>query len=455
MERSQPHFWQTRLLQALLIFLAALIILPTFWSFFFLLIGGWFHTFGLSLVTTFFNPYEIYLPSFITSILIGLGFAFRSASWGRLSFVFCFITTGVCALIIDGALRLINHFNTDELTTMSLSHEKLFPWIFAWVCAGSVLWAFLTFIGLTRRYRVDERIRLNDGAKVALVYGLFGPILYAIWTLWVTMGENLALSAAKGPLIGEINTAGLMLTTLMVFCAVKKLRRQGSLSWSWLFLTMIGIALFFWIIDSIVVPRGTWQKNGLYLLSIYLLTALSTTLISGIVLRMMGVAFHHHRFFSTLKPSSRFFQNSKFYFPIFILTILMLFSPLIWQFSGVFWRGLLFSFPPFPFLFANLSLSYLHAGLIFSTTTAFTCVWKGQLNFNTLFFAALFSACMSFFLPMSHLGVSFGIFYDYIGWSMLLYMPVILICWGLLACCRPWIDSKQEFFIKKTLYHLK
>lgn len=52
-------FLLARFLQAVLVFVAGIIILPTAWSFFFLLFGGWFKTFGFSLTIAFFRPFQI------------------------------------------------------------------------------------------------------------------------------------------------------------------------------------------------------------------------------------------------------------------------------------------------------------------------------------------------------------------------------------------------------------
>ena len=160
-------FLQARFLQAVLVVLAALIILPTAWSFFFLLFGGWFKTFGFSLTIAFFRPYQIYLPSFITACLIAFILGLRSASWGSISLKFSLITAVLMAIFFDGAIRIIKLSFPQLLSSVGISNESFPYWTAAWLFAGGLFWIILNLTGLTSRYKEEERARLVDAMKLA------------------------------------------------------------------------------------------------------------------------------------------------------------------------------------------------------------------------------------------------------------------------------------------------
>lgn len=433
---AQSGFWKTRFLQALLVAAAAVIMLPSCWSFFFLAYGGWLKTLGFSLSIAFFRPYQIYPPSFVTACFLAIIIALRSMSWGSVSLRYTLIAAFVVSLLIDLLLRVTTHFWPEEMAKLGLANEAVVYWVAAWVSASLVFWVILNLSGLTRRYKISERPRLYDAAKLALVYAIFGPILYAIITLWVMVGDSLVFLAARGLVSGEINTSGLMLISLAAFCGVRKLRLDGGLAWCWLLLVNFTIALCFWIVDSIFVNKVDWQQTGLQLLAVYSLTAIALTAIGGGLLRLMGVAFNGNRFRSTIYPSVQYHHGQPSMFALFVLALFVIVAPPVWQCGTLMWRGLLFSLPPASFFTANLSSAYLNAGLVFSGSVALIAYYKKAIDFNSIILASLFSACCSLFLPMSYLGVDFGIFYNFIGWSMLLLAPAAVLAWYILSCCK-------------------
>lgn len=416
-------FLLARFLQAVLVFVAGIIILPTAWSFFFLLFGGWFKTFGFSLTIAFFRPYQIYLPSFITACLIAFILAARSASWGSISLRFTLITSVLMALLFDGAIRAFKFLFPTLFASVGIQNEAFLYWTIAWIFAGFLFFIILNLSGLTLRYKEMERPRLVDAMKFAIVYAIYGPVLYIIITLWIMIGDSLSYLGARGTISGEINTAGLMLVSLTVFCGVRRLRLQGSLSWRWLFSITIAISMVFWIVDSIFVSKSDWQLTGLYVLAVYLLTAISLSLIGGVLLYLLGVPFNGKRFQKIIRPSPRFHHGSRFFFALFLFIIFFISAPPLWQSGTILWRALLFSFPPASFFTASLSLAYLNAGLIFSSFIAIIAFLKRQIDFVSIFLAAFICALCSLFLPISYLGVNFGLIFNSIGWSMLLLAP--------------------------------
>ena len=214
-----------------------------------------------------------------------------------------------------------------------------------------------------------------------------------------------------------------MLVSLTVFCGVRRLRLQGSLSWRWLFSITIAISMVFWIVDSIFVSKSDWQLTGLYVLAVYLLTAISLSLIGGVLLYLLGVPFNGKRFQKIIRPSPRFHHGSRFFFALFLFIIFFISAPPLWQSGTILWRALLFSFPPASFFTASLSLAYLNAGLIFGGFIAIIAFLKRQIDFVSIFLAAFICALCSLFLPISYLGVNFGLVFNSIGWSMLLLAP--------------------------------
>ncbi|MHC5306306.1 hypothetical protein [Bartonella sp. LJL80] len=434
--QPEASFWKARLLQAILVGISGMVVLPSLWAFFFLTFGGWFQTLGFSLATAFFKPYQIYPPSFLTACVIVVLTALRSASWGSVSLRFCLIASLVAAIGFDAGLRILISIWPQKMADLGLANEAFFYWVGAWFFAGGLYWCVLALSGLSKRYKADERVRLSDAAKVTLVFAIFGPMLYAIATLWLMLGAELAFLAAQGPLSGDINTAGLMLTTLIVFSAVRKLRLEGSLSWIWLLTVSIAIALCFWIVDSLAVSKADWQKTGMHHLGVYLATAISLTVFGGGLLRMMGVSFRGHRMDTCIRPSPLLASGSLRAFAPFAAIIICIVAPPIWQCGVILWRALLFALPPVTFFTANLSLAYMHAGVIFGLFTLALCLWHRSINFTWMFGAALATSLCSIFLPTSYLGISFGFFYDHIGWSMLLLAPAAMASWYVLSCCK-------------------
>lgn len=429
-------FLQARLLQGFLVAIAAIIILPSCWSFFFLAFGGWFKTLGFSLSIAFFRPYQIYLPSFITACVIAVVIGMRSVGWGSISLRYTVIATTLVSIIFDIVLRGIKFVWPQQVANLGIENENFFYWTSAWLAAGLLFWLILNLSGLTKRYKISERARLNDAAKFAFVFAIYGPILYSIITLWILVGDNLVFLAVRGPLSGKINTAGLMLTSLTIFCGVRKLRFDGSLSWLWLFRVSLIIALCFWITDSLFVTKADWQKNGLHLLVVYVLTAISTSSIAGGLLFFMGVPFNGKRFSSIIRPSLQFYHGRAACFALVVFLVFFIVAPPVWQCGTLLWRALLFSFPPPSFFVSNFSLAYIHAGVIFGGFSALLAYYKKHLDINLIFLAGVLSTACSFFLPMSYLGVSFGLFYDFFSWPMLLFLPTIMFSCYVLSCCK-------------------
>lgn len=434
-------FLYARFLQAILVIAAAIIILPTAWSFFFLLFGGWFKTFGFSLTIAFFRPYQIYLPSFITATLIAFILGLRSASWGSISFRFGLLTTITIALVFDGAVRVAKALFPVFLANVGIANEAFFYWMVAWLFAGALFWIILNVTGLTRRYKEKERPRLIDAMKLAVVCAIYGPVLYIIITLWIMVGDSLGYLGARGTVSGEINTAGLMFVSLTIFCGIRKLRLQGTLSWRWLFAVTLAIAFCFWIIDSIFVSKSDWQQTGLYVLAVYVLTAISLTVVGGGLLYLMGVPFNGKRFDITIQPSPRFYNGNRIYFALFVFFIFFVVAPPLWQSGALLWRALLFSLPPVSFFTASFSLAYLNAGIVFAGSIGLIAFFKKQITFNLVFLAACISAFCSLFLPISYLGVNFGIVFNFIGWSMLLLAPCTAFGFYILSCCKQVVVS--------------
>lgn len=429
-------FLQARILQSLLVAVAAIIILPTAWSFFFLLFGGWFKTFGFSLTVAFFRPYQIYLPSFMTACMIAVILALRSASWGSISLRFSLITSIIMALVFDGSIRAMKTFFPELLANVGISNESFFYWVIAWFFAGVVFWLILNSSGLNRRYKEMERPRLVDAVKLAIVYAIYGPVLYIIITLWIMAGDSLSYLGARGSVSGEINTAGLMLVSLTVFCGVRRLRLQGSLTWRWLFIVTIAISLIFWITDSIFVTKSDWQETGFYVLAVDLITAISLTIIGGGLLYLLGVPFNGKRYQTIVRPSPRFHHGSRSFFAIFVFFIFFVCAPPVWQSGTILWRALLFSLPPVSFFTASLPLAYINAGLVFSGCVGAIAFISQQINFTSVFFAAFICALCSLFLPISYLGVNFGIIFNFIDWSMLLLAPCSAFGFYVLSLCK-------------------
>ena len=436
-------FLQARFLQAILVVLAALVILPTAWSFFFLLLGGWFKTFGFSLTIAFFRPYQIYLPSFITACLIAFILGLRSASWGSISLKFSLITSVLMALFFDGTIRIMKLSFPQLLSSVGISNESFPYWMAAWFFAGGLFWIILNMSGLTRRYKEGERARLVDAMKLTVIYAIYGPVLYIIVTLWVMVGDDLSYLGARGVISGKINTAGLMLVSLTIFCGVRKLRLYGTLTWRWLFAVTIAISLSFWIVDSIFVSKSDWQQTGLYILAVYLLTAISLTVIGGGLLCLSGVPFTGKSLKTTIRPNPRYHLGSRVYFALFVFFIFFISAPPLWQSGTILWRALLFSFPPASFFTANLSFAYLDAGIVFAGCVAIIAFIKREIDFNSIFLAALICAFCSLFLPVSYLGVNFGIFFDFVGWSMLLLAPCSAFGYYILSLCKQVVRSSN------------
>lgn len=436
-------FLEARLVQALLVIISAIVILPVAWSFFFLLFGGWFKTLGFSLTIAFFRPYQIYLPTFITASLTALVLGVRSATWGSISFRFALISAVIIALLFDVSVRVVKLLFPQQLGKLGIDNESFFYWLVAWLCAGALFWFILNISGLTRRYKEQERARLIDAAKLALVYAIYGPVLYVIITLWIMIGDSLGILAARGALSGEINTSGLMLVSLTVFCGVRKLRLDGNLTWRWLFTVTIAIAFCFWIVDSMFVSKSNWQETGFYVLAVYVLTAISLTLIAGGILRLMGVPFYGKRFAMAIFPSPRFHNGKRITFAFFVFLIFFIVAPPLWQSGTLLWRALLFSLPPVSFFTASLVLAYLNAGIVFAGCVGVIAFIKQQITFNLIFLAALICAFCSLFLPISHLGVNFGILFNFIGWSMLLLAPCSACGFYILCCCKAAVLSRN------------
>ncbi|WP_297322130.1 hypothetical protein [uncultured Bartonella sp.] len=435
-------FLKARIVQAILVMASAVIILPVAWSFFFLLLAGWFKTFGFSLTIAFFRPYQIYLPSFITACLMALVLGMRSASWGSISLRFTAISSIVMAAVFDICVRATKFLGPQYLENIGIDNESFFYWLSAWFCAGALFWLILNLSGLTDRYKEQERARLIDAAKLALVYAIYGPVLYVIITLRVMIGDSLGLLAARGTLSGEINTSGLMLVSLAVFCGVRKLRLAGDLTWRWLFSVTLAIAVCLWIIDSIFVSKSDWQQTGLYVLAVYIFTAISLTLVGGGLLLLMGVPFSGKRFETLILPSPRFYNGQRGFFALIVFAIFFIVAPPLWQSGTLLWRALLFSLPPVSFFTASLILAYLNAGIVFAGVIAVIAFFKRQITFNTIFVAALICAICGLFLPINYLGVNFGILFNTIGWSMLLLAPCSAFGWYILSCCKQVILSR-------------
>lgn len=435
-------FLAARIVQALLVIASAIAILPIAWSFFFLLSGGWFKTFGFSLTIAFFRPYQIYLPSFITACLIALALGLRSASWGSISFRFALISTIIMAFLFDVFVRAGKLLFPQKLESVGIDNESFFYWLIAWFCAGALFWFLLNISGLTRRYKEQERQRLIDAAKLAIVYAIYGPVLYIIITLFVMVGDNLALLAARGAVSGEINTSGLMLVSVTIFCGIRKLRLEGTLTWRWLFTVTFIIALCFWIVDSLFVSKANWQKTGLYVLAVYVLTAVGLTLIGGGILRLMGVSFSKKRCETTIRPSPRFYNGKRGIFALFVFILFFIVAPPLWQSGSILWRALLFSLPPASFFTANLALAYLNAGIVFAGCVGIIAFIKQEITFNSIFLAALFCAFCTLLLPINYLGVNFGVLFNFVGWSMLLLAPCTACGWYILSCCKQVVLSR-------------
>ena len=437
-------FFYARCLQAVLVIIAAVVILPTAWSFFFLLFGGWFKTFGFSLTIAFFRPYQIYLPSFVTASLIAIVLGLRSASWGIISFRFSLVTSAIMAVLFDGSVRLAKILVPAFLAKIGIANEAFFYWVLAWVFAGALFWVILNASGLTRRYKETERQRLLDAMKLTFVCALYGPVLYIILTLWIMVGDSLSYLGARGSVSGEINTAGMMFVSLTVFCGIRKLRLQGTLSWRWLFTVTMVIAVCFWIVDSIFVSKSDWQQTGLYILALYVFTAIGLSLVCGGLLYLMGVPFHGKSFKTTILPSPRFYNGKRIYFSLFVFFIFFIVAPPIWQSGTLLWRALLFSLPPASFFTASLSLAYLNAGIVFAGCVALIAFIKQQITFNLVFLAAFICALCSLFLPINYLGVDFGIVFNFIGWSMLLLAPCAAFGFYILSCCKQVVSSRNK-----------
>lgn len=437
-------FFQARFLQAVLVIVAAVIILPTAWSFFFLLFGGWFKTFGFSLTVAFFRPYQIYLPSFITALLIAFVLGLRSASWGSISLRFSLVTSIFMALLFDGSVRIGKILFPAFLAKIGVTNESFFYWVLAWLFAGALFWVILNASGLTRRYKETERQRLLDAMKFAVVCAIYGPVLYIIITLWIMVGDNIGYLGARGAVSGEINTAGLMFVSLTVFCGIRKLRLQGTLSWRWLFTVTMVIAFCFWIVDSIFVSKSDWQQTGLYVLAVYILTAISLTVVCGGLLYLMGMPFNGKSSKITILPSPRFYSGKRTYFSLFVFFIFFVVAPPLWQSGTLLWRALLFSLPPLSFFTASLSLAYLNAGIVFAGCVGLIAFIKQQITFNLIFLAAFICALCSLFLPISYLGIDFGIVFNCIGWSMLLLAPCAAFGFYILSCCTQIVASRKQ-----------
>lgn len=437
-------FWLARLLQGLLIFVASLVFLPVLWSMVLLFVTGYFQTIILSISNILFVTLKIYPRSFVTAFLIGLILAARSATWGTITFRFLTICSLVIIIFVDVVLRLYYIFGAKNLSLYGFGNEPFLYNLISWCISAMGLWAVLYFMGLTKRYNLNERARLHDACKAVIVYALYGPILYIIFYLLFVLGDDLSFLAASGQLAGQLTPATLIMSATMIVLIVRQLRRYGTLSWLWLLLNTIVISLAFCLLNftAIEVSFDDWQNY----LAAYVMTALSLSFIGGVTLRLMGVSFQHQRFIKSFKTYAIADSANKPTLQkqtLFAFAIIFLIAPPLWQVSNIMWRSILFGLPPIQYFAAHSGLNFLHVSLFLTLPLIIYGLSRRQIGFSTLFYIALFGTWIGSFILNNYLGVSFGYFYDHLGWGMLVNLPIIWLIWAFLSRIKTVEKSKK------------